>query len=244
MQAIRSLLYVFIQLLVTPLYAVAVLFTAPFHRKARYRFIMGWTWFFVWLADKLCGVRYQVIGQENIPQDLTFMVVAKHSSTWETLALSYMFQPASFIAKYELLFLPFFGWAFALASPITINRSAGTDAMRQMITRGAQRVNEGFNIIIFPEGTRIPAGKRGKYKTGCARLAIGLAEAGAPISLLPMAHNAGYCWPKGGFMKTPGLVTLSILPPVMAQGRDVQDVMIELERLIEDEVTRLGDPRT
>jgi 1-acyl-sn-glycerol-3-phosphate acyltransferase len=243
MQALRSLLFLIIQLVVTPFYAIFVLLCAPLPAAKRYSAIMGWTWFFTQLADKLCGVRYQIIGKENIPAAQSLIVAAKHSSTWETLALSYMFRPGSFIAKRELLWIPFFGWGFALSSPITINRAAGNQAMAQMITQGARRVREGFNIIIFPEGTRIKAGVSGKYKTGCARLAIGLSESGANTLILPVAHNAGYCWPKGTFMKTPGLVTLSFLPPIDPSRMNVADLTAMLERVIETETQRLGDPR-
>jgi 1-acyl-sn-glycerol-3-phosphate acyltransferase len=243
MQTIASLFFLLIQLIVTPFYALFVLLCAPLPAAPRYSAIMGWTWFFTWLADKLCGVRFEVIGKENIPLDQSLIVTAKHSSTWETLSLAYMFRPASFIAKRELLWIPFFGWGFALSSPITINRSAGSQAMAQMVTQGTRRVRNGFNIIIFPEGTRIKAGKAGKYKTGCARLAIGLSEAGANTLILPIAHNAGYCWPKGTFMKTRGNVTLSILPAIDPTGREAGELTLELERLIEAETARLGDPR-
>lgn len=243
MQAIVSALFVLIQLLVTPFYALFVLLCAPLPAAPRYSAIMGWTWFFTWLADKLCGVRFQVIGKENIPANQSLIVTAKHSSTWETLALAYMFRPASFIAKRELLWIPFFGWGFALSSPITINRSAGSEAMAQMVTQGTRRVRNGFNIIIFPEGTRIKAGQVGKYKTGCARLAIGLSEAGANTLILPIAHNAGYCWPKGTYLKARGLVTLSILPAIDPSGWEPGALTVELERVIEAETARLGDPR-
>jgi 1-acyl-sn-glycerol-3-phosphate acyltransferase len=169
------------------------------------------------------------------------MVCSKHSSTWETLALNYHFAPASFIAKRELLFLPFFGWAFALASPITINRKAGAQAMNQMVSQGKARVADGFNIVIFPEGTRIKAGKIGKYKTGAARLAIGINAEGTKLPILPVAHNAGYLWPKRG-TKRPGLITLSILPAIDPSQWEMQALTDEIERVIENEVARLGEP--
>jgi 1-acyl-sn-glycerol-3-phosphate acyltransferase len=250
MQALRSFLFLCVQLIVTPPYALVMLCTAPLSARRRYMFSTGWTRFFVWLAAALCGVRYQVIGRENLPSPSagdaaaqSVIAVSKHSSTWETLALNFHFAPASFIAKRELLFLPFFGWAFALASPITINRAAGNQAMAQMVAQGRERVRKGFNFVIFPEGTRIAAGKRGKYKTGAARLAIGLTQADSNVMIIPVAHNAGYCWPKKTFLKTPGLITLSFLPPIDPRGLEVQALASEIERVIEAEVERLGDPR-
>ena len=164
--------------------------------------------------------------------------MSKHSSTWETLALTLFFPPLAFVAKKELLSIPFFGWAFALASPITIDRKAGTDAMQQIATQGRERFRQGFWFVVYPEGTRIKAGTRAKYKTGGARLAI---ELGVPI--LPVAHNAGYLWPKGVLGKRPGTVTISFGKPIAPDGKTAQGLTTEVETWIENEVARLGVPR-
>jgi len=164
--------------------------------------------------------------------------MSKHSSTWETLALTLFFPPLAYVAKKELLSIPFFGWGFALASPITIDRKAGTDSMQQIAAQGRERFRQGFWIVIYPEGTRIRAGTRAKYKTGGARLAIELAT---PI--LPVAHNAGYLWPKGLFGKRPGTVTISFGKPISPVGKDVATLSREVETWIEAEVARLGIPQ-
>jgi 1-acyl-sn-glycerol-3-phosphate acyltransferase len=238
MQAIRNTLFLLLQLAVTPVYAVflcATFWLPPIQRNL----LCGWyTALFVWLAKTVCGIRYQVLGAENVP-GRPFIVMSKHSSTWETLALESRFAPASFVAKKELLWVPFFGWGFALSSPININRSAGAKAMDQMIAQGKERLEKrGFVIVVFPEGTRIAAGKQGKYKTGGARLAVGC---GVPI--LPVAHNAGYCWPRRPWQKHAGLITLSILPPIQVVGREMVDINAEVERVIEAEVARIGSGR-
>jgi 1-acyl-sn-glycerol-3-phosphate acyltransferase len=135
--------------------------------------------------------------------------------------------------------VPFFGWGFALSSPINIDRKAGAKAMDQMIEQGKERLQKrGFTIVVFPEGTRIPAGTRGRYKTGGTRIAMGC---GVPI--VPIAHNAGYCWPRHPWKKYPGTVTLSILPPIVTTGRVLAELNDEVERVIETEVARLGDSR-
>jgi 1-acyl-sn-glycerol-3-phosphate acyltransferase len=199
--------------------------------------IKQWCGANVWAARMLCGIRYVVVGRENIPSS-SHLILSKHSSTFETVALNNIFFPISFVAKRELLWLPFFGWAFALASPITINRGAGSQALQQMVDQGRERLAQGFWIVIFPEGTRIRAGTRAKYKTGGARLAIGMDR---PI--LPVAHNAGYLWPKGVWGKTAGTITISIGRPIAATGREPIELTAEVEGWIEAEVERLGDPR-
>lgn len=238
MSRLRSLLFAIFQLILTPPYAV--LCCALFFLSARQRFwvIKQWCSANVWAARVLCGIRYVVIGRENIPAT-SHLILSKHSSTFETVALNNIFFPISFVAKRELLWLPFFGWAFALASPITINRSAGSQALQQMVAQGRDRLAKGFWIVIFPEGTRIRAGTRAKYKTGGARLAIGMDR---PV--LPVAHNAGYLWPKGVWGKTAGTITISIGRPIPATGRQPMELTAEVERWIEAEVERLGDPRS
>jgi 1-acyl-sn-glycerol-3-phosphate acyltransferase len=177
-----------------------------------------------------------VIGMENIPAT-PHVIMCKHSSTWETLALNLYFPPLAFVAKKELLKIPFFGWGFALSSPITIDRKAGRDAMDQIVEQGRERFRQGFWIVIYPEGTRIRAGTRARYKTGGARLAAAL-----PAPVLPIAHNAGYLWPKGILGKTPGTITMSIGKPIESAGIDVPRLNEAIEAWIEGEVARLGRP--
>jgi len=236
MSALRSLAFLLFQTLVTPFYAAAMLLLFWIPRVPMYRMAASWCRVNLWGARWICGIRYRMIGAENIPST-PHVVLSKHSSTWETLALTMFFPPLAYVAKRELLSIPFFGWGFALASPITIDRSAGTDAMQQIAVQGRERFRQGFWIVFYPEGTRIRVGQRGKYKTGGARLAI---ELGVPV--LPVAHNAGYLWPKGLFGKRAGTLTVSIGKPIASSGKDAQKLMAEVEDWIEAEVARLGRP--
>jgi 1-acyl-sn-glycerol-3-phosphate acyltransferase len=237
MSVLRSVLFMLFQLVFTPPYAVLVCSVFFLPAKPRFWVIKQWCSANLWAARLLCGIRYRGIGRENVPQT-SHLILCKHSSTFETLALTEIVSPISFVAKRELLWVPFFGWGFALASPITIDRSAGNLAMQLMVQQGRDRLEHGFWIVIFPEGTRIKAGTRAKYKTGGARLAIGMDR---PI--LPVAHNAGYVWPKGLWGKTAGTITISIGRPIPSTGRDAIDLTAEVENWIEAEVARLGDPR-
>jgi len=240
MSAVRSLLFLVFQTVVTPLFAAAMVLLFWIPRVPMYRIAAGWCATNLWGARWICGIRHRAIGLENLPRGeplAPHIVVSKHSSTWETLALTQFFPPLAYVAKKELLSIPFFGWGFALASPITIDRRSGTDAMHQIAKQGRERFAQGFWIVIYPEGTRIRAGRRAKYKTGAARLAAAL---GVPI--VPVAHNAGWIWPKGVFGKRPGTVTISFGPPISPDGKDPQRLTAEAEQWIEDEVARLGKP--
>jgi 1-acyl-sn-glycerol-3-phosphate acyltransferase len=239
--AVRSLAFLLFQLIVTPCYAAAMLLMAWSPRLWTYAMARSWCGINLWGARVLCGIRWQVHGLENIPADTMaapHIVASKHSSTWETLSLNQYFPPLAFVAKKELLAIPFFGWGFALSSPITIDRKAGTDAMQQMVAQGSQRFKQGFWIVVYPEGTRIRVGTRAKYKTGGARLSIAM-----NVPIIPVAHNAGHLWPKGIFGKRPGTVTMTIGPAMTAEGRDPNTFMQAIESWIETEVARLGAPR-
>ncbi|HSC97992.1 MAG TPA: lysophospholipid acyltransferase family protein [Casimicrobiaceae bacterium] len=232
--ALRSLAFALFQIIVTPPYAVSILLLAWLPRIPRYRYITGWCAMNLWAARWICGIRSRVIGAENIPPT-PVIVACKHSSTWETLFLSRYLPPLAYVAKKELLSVPFFGWGFRLASPITIDRTAGQDAMMQISEQGRARFAEGFWIILYPEGTRIRVGRRVRYKTGAARLAINM-----QVPILPIAHNAGWVWPKGVMGKRPGTITMSIGKPIAPNGMNPSEFMQVVEDWIEDEVARLG----
>jgi 1-acyl-sn-glycerol-3-phosphate acyltransferase len=240
MSAVRSLLFLVFQAVVTPFFAAAMLLLFWIPRVPMYRIAAARCAVNLWGARWICGIRHRAIGLSNIPRgtpDGPHIVMSKHSSTWETLALTQFFPPLAYVAKKELLSIPFFGWGFALSSPITIDRKAGTDAMHQIATQGRERFAQGFWIVIYPEGTRIRAGRRAKYKTGGARLAREL-----DVPIIPVAHNAGWIWPKGVFGKRPGTVTISFGSPIRPADKDPQQLTAEVEQWIEGEVARLGKP--
>jgi 1-acyl-sn-glycerol-3-phosphate acyltransferase len=143
------------------------------------------------------------------------VILANHQSAWETMAFQLFFPPQVHVLKRELLWIPFFGWGLALMSPIAIDRRRGHSALRFMAKRGAQRLAQGFWVVVFPEGTRVRPGEKRAYQIGGAWLA---AASGAPV--VPVAHNAGALWPRYAFLKRPGTITVRIGPPIDSSGRD------------------------
>jgi len=224
---LRSSLFALAQLLVTPPFALLALLTAPLPRHARYRFISGWAAIMLWLLRRLCGVRWSVEGREHLPSQPA-VILSKHQSAWETLAFQAIFPPQVHVRKRELLWIPFFGWGLALMSPIAIDRARGLAALRQIARKGKQRLEQGFWVVIFPEGTRVAPGKKRKYQLGGAWLAV---HAGAPV--VPVAHNAGRAWPKNSFLKHPERITVRIGPPILSAGRDPNAVNAQAEAWIE-----------
>ena len=200
----------------------------------RYRLISGWALTMLWLLRVLCGIRMEVRGAQNIPQQ-PCLVLCKHQSAWETIALQKVFPPQVWVLKRELLWLPFFGWGLAMTSPIAIKRSKGKEAIKQLLQQGKERLKLGFCVVIFPEGTRIPYGQRGKYKIGGALLA---AHTGAPV--VPVAHNAGKLWGRNAFIKRPGVITMSIGAPIDPDGLKAEEINQRVEDWIENEVAQLA----
>jgi len=237
MLQLRSILFFIFLIVWTIPYAIACILSFPIlSRVKRYWFAAGWCKVVIRVGSMLCGMRYRVIGWENLP-DRPAILLSKHQSAWETVALpALMPRPLCFVFKRELLYVPFFGWALGLLSMIHINRSKGTDAFQSVVAQGRERLAEGSWIIMFPEGTRTKTGSRNKYKSGGARLA---ATTGAPV--VPIAHNAGRVWPRNSFKKYPGEVIVSIGPLIETEGRTAEAVNADVAEWIEREMIRI-DP--
>ena len=237
MTALRSALFLLGSLAITAVFGFLVPLSGLFGFKAGAatartyaRLILAW-------AEVSCGIRYDVTGWENVP-DRPVVLMAKHQSAWETIFMQAKFPPQCWIVKRELLWLPFVGWSLMVIRAIAINRKSGHSARDQIVEQGARRLAQGMWISIFPEGTRIAPGKRGRYGIGGALLAT---RTGTPI--LPLAHNAGEYWPRYAFRKHPGRVKVVIGPLIPAQGRDVISVNNEVEGWIEARMREISPER-
>lgn len=234
---LRSAVFALLQVVLTIIFAIIALLTFPLGPFTRYRIITIWNHIVVRLARAVCGIRYEIKGTENLP-DYPVIVMAKHQSAWETIALPILFPPQAMVLKKELLALPFFGWGLAMLSPIAINRKAGKEALRQIVAQGSARIKQGFWVMIFPEGTRVKPGETGRYGIGGAWLATH-----TKASVLPVAHNAGEVWPKNSFFKHPGTITLSIGPVISSEGKKADMLNEEIKAWIETEMKQLPHAR-
>ena len=234
---LRSTLFFLLQAALTIVWSLLSLATFPFSPLTRYRIITTWSRMVVWLARALCGIRYQVHGLENLP-DRPSVVLSKHQSAWETLAFQVFLPPQVWVLKRSLLRVPFFGWGLAMMNPIAIDRAAGMKALKQTLEQGRDRLAQGFWIVIFPEGHRVPPGEKGAYQVGGAWLAT---QTGAPV--VPIALNSGYLWRRDAFVKRPGTITVSIGRPIDPTGVKPNELNRRVENWIEAETARLGDPR-
>ena len=234
---IRSSLFLFLAILITAPAGLLVTLSVVLPMRVRFGIIAVWRAGFMAICAHVLGLRYQVIGRENIPGTPS-VVLSKHQSAWETIGLQAIFPPLVFVLKRSLLLIPFLGWAFAAVKMISIDRAAGKNALRQVEKQGRERLKAGYWVVIFPEGTRIPPGESRRFKTGGAHLAV---TAGVPA--VPVAHNAGEFWAKNAFVKKPGLITVSIGPAINTKGKSAEEVTALAERWIETEMRRLSPHR-
>lgn len=202
--------------------------------KGRHVFAGIWCGFVLGWLRLCCGVKYVVHGIENLPKTPA-VILANHQSSWETILFYKLIFPVSPILKKELTLIPFWGWSLRLLKPIAIDRSKPREAGRSLLTQGVDRIQIGNSVIIFPEGSRSDYGRVKRFSRGGAKLAIA-----ADTDIIPIAHNAGYCWPAHEFIKKPGLVTVVIGERMKLGERDATELTADVEDWIRKKVEELG----
>lgn len=199
--------------------------------KIRFHVLIGsWARFLLFLLRFVCGVRYQILGKENIPL-FPCVVLSKHTSTWETICLPLLLKTPAIVVKKQLLRIPGFGWGLALCEPIVIDRAQPKKAMQKIIRQGKKYLKWGRQILLFPEGTR----NGGEYKTGGAVLAK---EANVPV--LPVAHTAASCWPNSRFSIKPGIIYMKIGHLIDLKNKTAEEITREAKEWIEKTVIELN----
>ena len=173
----------------------------------RLKLFSKWPKFAIWFLHLSCRIKVEVIGKENLPTK-PCVIVSNHQGQWETYSMQYLFHPMCTLLKKELLYIPLWGWAMKMLNPIAINRSKPKEAILQTLEEGSNRLQNGMYVLLFPEGTRVKAGRVGNY----ARSSFELAKRNG-VMVLPLCHNSGDCWPAHKFIKKPGKITLTIGEP-------------------------------
>lgn len=195
--------------------------------SVRYQLAQLWIKALFWMLKSTCGLSYEVRGLENVPKDQACIVLSKHQSAWETVALRLFLPTQTALLKKSLLWIPLGGWALATLKPIAIDRENQREALKSLIEQGIERLREGMYVVIFPEGTRAAPGENKKFNAGGAMLAQ---KSGYPV--IPLAHNAGEFWPRYSFLKYPGTIQVRIGPVIETEGRKAKDINAEAEAWI------------
>ena len=202
--------------------------------KRRHIFASIWCGFVLGWLQICCGVKYIVYGLENLP-NTPAVILANHQSSWETILFYKLIFPVSPILKKELTKIPFWGWSMRLLKPIAIDRSKPREAGRSLLIQGVDRIQKGNSVIVFPEGSRSKYGTVKRFSRGGAKLAIA-----ANTGIIPIAHNAGYCWPAREFIKRPGIVTVVIGERIELRERDASELTADVEDWIRKKVVELS----
>lgn len=229
---LRSAIFFIGQALATLIIGPVMLLLKPFRFETRYAAANLWARFCLWLLKTVCGLSYEVRGMENISAQ-NGVIVCKHQSAFETIALQAIFPPVVFILKQELLKIPVWGWAMATQEPIPIDRQAKSQALKQILREGEARIRAGRWVVLFPEGTRVAPGQKGRYGASGGMLAH---RAGCPV--VPVAHNAGEYWTKNGFLKFPGVIQVRI-GPVIDGSLDTSTINQQAEQWIESQMQEI-----
>jgi 1-acyl-sn-glycerol-3-phosphate acyltransferase len=195
--------------------------------RGRFELARVWARVILRMLRWLCRLDYRVEGREHLPAG-NHIAYIKHSSSWETAAQALLLPPQVWVLKRELTWIPFVGWGILLLRAIAVDRSSGSTAVRSVLEQGKKRLAEGEWVVIFPEGTRMPPGETRKYGVSGALLA---SETGKLI--VPIAHDAGYFWPRRGLIKKRGTIRVVIGPPIAAAGRNPRDINAEAQAWIE-----------
>jgi len=232
-QWLRSLVFFAGMAVSALLYSPVALLAAPLPAVTRSRIIGGWAWMIIAWLRWTCGLRHRVSGLDNLPSE-PCVILSKHQSAWETIAFQVIFPAQAWVLKRELLWVPFFGWGLAATRPIAIDRTAGVRALEDMISQGLERLAGGRYVVVFPEGTRMPPGERGRYHPGGAMLAR---KAGVPV--VPVAHNSGSYWSRRSFLKLPGVVEVRVGPPIDTAGKRPKQINAAAEDWIEAQMPAL-----
>ena len=229
---IRSVVFNVLFYLVLVPYLTVAMPTLLLPRWGIIRLAQHWGRVNLHLLRIVCGITVEWRGLEKIPAGAC-LVAAKHQSVWETFALLTLFRDPTYILKRELLWLPLFGWAAWRARMIPVDRGGGKPALAAMAAHVRDALAAGKQIIIFPEGTRRPAGAEPKYKYGIAHLyGEGIA------ACVPIALNSGLFWPRRQFLRYPGTITVEILDPI-APGLAIDEFFERLQRDLEAATARL-----
>ena len=215
---VRSVLFYigFVGLILTASLITCALFFLPFRLLQRIA-TTGNYLVMVWLRIT-CNVKIKVSGKQTLPQG-AYVILSNHQSTWEAFYMQWFFQPANFILKRELLWIPVFGWALYLMNPIAIKRSRPSSAIRYVLKQGLLRLQAGNKVVIYPEGTRITDGELGEFKTSGAALAKA-----AQVPVVPVSHNSGKHWKRDSLLKTPGTIYMQIGPAIETSEQSAREI--------------------
>ncbi len=192
-----------------------------------------WAAMIIWLMRWICGIRLRIEGQEHLPQGAC-LIASNHQSAFDTIVWMWLLPRTVYVVKRELLLIPLYGWHARRTGMIGVDRAGGGKALKQMVRAAAAALAKDAQVVIFPEGTRVPFGRRAPFQPGV----VAIAGAAKSVPVVPAATDSGWCWGRRSFVKRPGVITLRILP-ALPPGLPRAALMAQLEQVIVAETERL-----
>ncbi|WP_338665053.1 lysophospholipid acyltransferase family protein [Pararoseomonas sp. SCSIO 73927] len=192
--------------------ALAVLFglpLLPFPPAVMHRFLRGWANGVLWLLRVVCGIRLRVIGAENLPTTGPAIIAAQHQSAFDTVVWHALLPRPSYVMKEELMRIPGWGAMARHVHSIPVDREGGASSLKRLVRAARDAAARGYQIVIFPEGTRSAPGQVQPWQPGFAAMAAATA-----LPVVPVATDSGRLWGRRAFTKRPGTLTVAVLPPI------------------------------
>ncbi len=224
----------------TPIMTIPMVLSALLIKPGNFSYFMMKTWnrSIAWLM----GIKFSLSGLENLVPKTSYIITPNHQGIADILAIVSTL-PVRFrwVIKKELLKIPVWGWALWSTGAIAIDRSNSTTAIERLNKEKDQKLKDGWSVLIYPEGTRTPDGFLKEFKKGAFMMAV---QTGIPI--LPVVCNGAFkILPKKMLDFRPGLVKLTICPPIPTKGLseiDVPELMSKTRQAILDKLRPDYDP--
>ncbi|MCR0985809.1 lysophospholipid acyltransferase family protein [Roseomonas populi] len=236
MTALRSALF---NLLFFAFTALAVIFGLPllaFPPGVMHRFLRGWAHGVLWLLRVVCGIRLRVTGAENLPVHGPAIIAAQHQSAFDTVVWHALLPRPSYVMKEELMRIPGWGAMARHVHSIPVDREGGASSLKRLVRAARETAALGYQIVIFPEGTRSAPGERQPWQPGFAAMAAATA-----LPVVPVATDSGRLWGRRAFTKRPGLLTVAVLPPI-PPGLPRAELMARAESAVAEASANLERP--
>jgi 1-acyl-sn-glycerol-3-phosphate acyltransferase len=235
-QAVRTVVFYLLFIGQTVILAIVVgTIAIVWRRRTAVSWTLAWYWrnSNVWLLRWIVGISTDIRGEEHIPPG-PCMFASKHQSDWDIFAILPATQERpAFIAKRELIDIPFFGWAARSIDTISIDRKLGAQAIPRMMEDARTVLARGSRIVIFPEGTRKKPLAPPDYRQGIARMYEAL-----DVAVVPVALDSGLYWGRESLIMWPGTARARFLEPI-PPGLSAEVFAARLQAVIEAETTRL-----
>lgn len=211
------LVFIVVMLTLSPFLTLPYIFGYKTGSKVSYFFMRWWAFSFTFPNG---GIRYDVIGRENLPKE-AFILAANHNSFLDTPALVWAIpRTMKPLGKAEMAKVPIFGWLYPFMAILVDRKSAKSRLESLKLMK--KRLSEDISIMIFPEGHQnVGNVTLQPFYDGAFRIAI---ETGRPLVPAVVHNSRKLLPPKQRLQIRPGKITIEILPPIETSQLTTNDI--------------------